>query len=942
MCCFDLHVPAVETQPKQLIRKTTRLLVSHEDMKEYLQRRCPGEGCSHHAEHAKIAGSHPAVGKVSRHAGVYTPQFVRAMLDSVPALRAQEVLIIDEEPNHVVTSEVLATEEEKSASDEKLIAVLRRLHNNLGHPSTGELIRVLKHGQASERALALAAKLSCSTCESLKAPAIPNPAAVSHVSVFNHKIGIDVKHLQGWRVNQKIRALNIVDYASNFQLMIPFFETETAVLLRQLLNDRWLSWAGPPREIVLDPARTNLGKALTEPCELEGSHVSIIAAGAHWQLGKTEVHGGLFAKVLSRVLEERSPQTKEEWLDCVRHCHIKNSTIQTHGFTPSQVVFGKNPEIPGELLNEPQHVVPCTASLLEDSVERAQSIRYSAKKAILEMQDDRSMRRALAARPRLARNFRAGDIVAYWRDQKWIQGKLSKGGRWYGSAVVIGHIGKNVVLAHRSHVLRCAPEQVRLATSEEKQLIETPETQLLGIKDMLEGGTFRSAQYVDLLHQAYPPSEDVVMQEASRAPDTMPASAVPADAMSSSPAVSRESAAMPESVFDDEPPVQSAEMSQPAVVVTPSSPESADMAAESPAPAEPSSGSAGPNASDTGQPTTYRPLRRVPSKTGPMALFRPMLMQHDDFVEVLSEVLPHMIDNAVHSSKRTAPASDSEPAPKMSRTEQMSVQHEQGDPFSMTSSDAEQLWESLQQGQRHEVLIAQYLQKRMQKELPHSNNEPFVQAQIDAAKTLEWNTLSEKNAVRLLSVSESEWVKKHRANRIMGSRFVITKKALEDLVENGLSADPLKPDHWKVKARWCLQGHLDPDLSSKAQAGMLQSPTLSQMGRMVLFQMLASHRWTLQLGDIKGAFLEAGPLNPRYRPLYAWLPAGGLPGADSAQLVEVLGNAYGQHDAPASWYKVFDDEVLTTGFCRSKYDPCLYYMRDTSGKLCGVLGSMIR
>ena len=411
MCCFDLHVPAVETQPKQLIRKTTRLLVSHEDMKEYLQRRCPGEGCSHHAEHAKIAGSHPAVGKVSRHAGVYTPQFVRAMLDSVRALRAQEVLIIDEEPNHVVTSEVLATEEEKSASDEKLIAVLRRLHNNLGHPSKGELIRVLKHGQASERALALAAKLSCSTCESLKAPAIPNPAAVSHVSVFNHKIGIDVKHLQGWRVNHKIRALNIVDYASNFQLMIPFFETETAVLLRQLLNDRWLSWAGPPREIVLDPARTNLGKALTEPCELEGSHVSIIAAGAHWQLGKTEVHGGLFAKVLSRVLEERSPQTKEEWLDCVRHCHIKNSTIQTHGFTPSQVEFGKNPEIPGELLNEPQHVVPCTASLLEDSVERAQSIRYSAKKAILEMQDDRSMRRALAARPRLARNFRVGDVT---------------------------------------------------------------------------------------------------------------------------------------------------------------------------------------------------------------------------------------------------------------------------------------------------------------------------------------------------------------------------------------------------------------------------------------------------------------------------------------------------------------------------------------------------
>ena len=87
--------------------------------------------------------------------------------------------------------------------------------------------------------------------------------------------------------------------------------------------------------------------------------------------------------------------------------------------------------------------VSCTASLLEDSVEKAQSIRHAAKKAILELQDDKSMCRALAARPRLARNFRPEDIVAYWRDQKWNQGKLSRGRRWYGSAVVIGLNGKN-------------------------------------------------------------------------------------------------------------------------------------------------------------------------------------------------------------------------------------------------------------------------------------------------------------------------------------------------------------------------------------------------------------------------------------------------------------------------------------------------------------------
>lgn len=369
MCCFDLHLPATSTKEKQLIRKGTRLLLSHADMRNSLERHCPGDSHPDLAVHATVAGSHPGVGRVNTHAGKYTPAFVKAMLDAVPALRTQEVLMLtDVVHNTHPCHEVLAADEEQT-TDESLVQIIRKLHNNLGHPSSKELVRVLRHGQASDRAIALASKFVRPACEAQKGPAVANPAQVQQVTVFNHKIGIDVKNLPGWQTNQKIAALNIVDYASNFQMMLPFFERETSTVLRNLLNDRWLSWAGPPKEIVMDPARTKLGKALTEPCELEGSHVSITAAGAHWQLGKVEVHGGLFCQMLERVLQERNPKTKDEWLDCVRQCHIKNSTIMTHGFTPSQVVFGMNPDIPGELLNEPQQVIPCTAGLLETSVE---------------------------------------------------------------------------------------------------------------------------------------------------------------------------------------------------------------------------------------------------------------------------------------------------------------------------------------------------------------------------------------------------------------------------------------------------------------------------------------------------------------------------------------------------------------------------------------------
>ena len=238
MCCFDLHVPTTPIKPKKLIRKSIRLWVSHTDMEEYLHFRCPGSEHVECTEHAVIAGSHPQIGRVSTHAGRYTPSFVQALLCSIPALRAHEVLNLEGSVQDVSPCHEMLAAEEKSANDASITQVLMKLHKNLGHPSSEEFLRVLRHGQVSSRALDLASNLKCDLCEARKPPTVSNPAQVSQVTVFNHEIGIDLKNLTGWQVNQKVKMLNMIDYASNFQLMMPFFETETASLLCRLLSDR--------------------------------------------------------------------------------------------------------------------------------------------------------------------------------------------------------------------------------------------------------------------------------------------------------------------------------------------------------------------------------------------------------------------------------------------------------------------------------------------------------------------------------------------------------------------------------------------------------------------------------------------------------------------------------------------------------------------------------
>ena len=174
--------------------------------------------------------------------------------------------------------------------------------------------------------------------------------------------------------------------------------------------------------------------------------------------------------------------------------------IQSYGYTPHQYVFGRNPDVPSDLMSEPLHVVPATLGLSDEAVAKSQAIRSAARRAVIETQDDAALRRAFSARPRLQQQFQPGDLVAYWRAQKYQQGQVWLGGRWYGTAVVIGSVGKNYVVAHRRQIFRVAPEQLRPATTEEKTVLGTPHAEMLGIKDLIEQGNIRSQQFLDLFN----------------------------------------------------------------------------------------------------------------------------------------------------------------------------------------------------------------------------------------------------------------------------------------------------------------------------------------------------------------------------------------------------------------------------------------------------------
>eukprot|EP00959_Pyramimonas_sp_CCMP1952_P435853 9126814-Pyramimonas_sp.AAC.1 len=103
----------------------------------------------------------------------------------------------------------------------KLETAVRKIHVNLGHPAAGDLIRILKHGNATEEAIAIARDFKCDVCELNRAPKLPRPATVPRDIQALSEVGFDVRELPYYISGKTWAALSVVDGASSLQQMMP-------------------------------------------------------------------------------------------------------------------------------------------------------------------------------------------------------------------------------------------------------------------------------------------------------------------------------------------------------------------------------------------------------------------------------------------------------------------------------------------------------------------------------------------------------------------------------------------------------------------------------------------------------------------------------------------------------------------------------------------------
>ena len=138
-----------------------------------------------------------------------------------------------------------------------------------------------------------------------------NPAQTKKVGppkpyVFNHEVGVDVLELHD--ADEKCHLfLNIVDQGTNFQIVVHLLEgegTPKSSHCAKAFMSAWVSWAGWPKNVVVDRGLHNRG-AFAKLLAAHGICIRHIALESPEQLGRVERHGGMWKAVAKRVIRSQ-------------------------------------------------------------------------------------------------------------------------------------------------------------------------------------------------------------------------------------------------------------------------------------------------------------------------------------------------------------------------------------------------------------------------------------------------------------------------------------------------------------------------------------------------------------------------------------------------------------------------------------------------------------
>ena len=347
-------------------------------------------------------------------------------------------------------------------------SMLRKIHNNLGHPTAERLARHLKESKAHEHLVEGAADFVCPSCAERHPPQKTTPGQLKDPKDFNERILLDGFDWCSKRGIQ-IYVFHILDDATRFHLGQRITRDTQASI--RTTKQMWIQWAGSPQEILHDQG----GEFVSQPWKdfLQAHSIQPVLTAAPWQRGRIERHGGVIKEMLERMDHAQNFTSLAEIDEALNQCfRAKNSMIVSNGYSPEQAVLGKASKLPGSLLSDEEstaHHMCLSPDPASEQFKRSLELRTAARAAFWHADNHAAIRRAALHRSRgVIHEWLCGQLCMFW-DKRKAPNILEKG-RWCGPAQVVCQKSRTIIwITHMNRLLRCAHENLRPVSMREFQ-----------------------------------------------------------------------------------------------------------------------------------------------------------------------------------------------------------------------------------------------------------------------------------------------------------------------------------------------------------------------------------------------------------------------------------------------------------------------------------------
>lgn len=747
---------------------------------------------------------------------------------------------------------------------------------------------------------------------------------------FNRYIGVDIFYVA--MKGKTMAFLNIICHGTNFQQIEWIKECEVGTpssksVWRAFLST-WLKPFGNP-EVLMCDGGPEFKDTFERHLEQFGILQVVSDAASPWQNGRVERHGGWLKEKAESELSSGSSivRTQDDLHELMSALVAsKNRWFNVGGYSPYQLVFGANPSIPFDLLSEASQEVPWQDMVAEPfdldtagtAFAKSQRIRQRARELCVQFTSREKVRLSTAHRPHRQVQWAPGQWVLVWRrsTQSGGGGHITRSRR-VGPGVVILQTGHTVFVSMRSRLWKCNTDQLRPATHFESVGAELARAGEL--QGLLQAGQRAKVGALDVSMEGSPPDEALTQE----VPD--PSQAHPS--VSEAPVISRPSKARavdPLPTIPEEAPVTgpgvgqllrhtspfpNTEAESRATVSrrTSHSEQTVDEPSMEPGPEE--------------QPDKRRRVSTSSSVLDQSGTVRQRVAEVDEAenlrLQKIAEKELRRLDRADRQERlqtlrsQAAASTDSLLPDSTSSSSRTGLElPDQASPG--LDREPELFCFSACETTKVSLMVKPVNPKNSEFDMSSASPEEIEGFKVSDA--LEWKTIEDLKAARVITGKEASDVRKQFSTRIMSSRMIRRNKPMPGV------------GNWKFKSRWCLHGHHDPDSGSFKTF----SPMPSAEAINLFFQLVLNMGFLISFADVQSAFCQSKPLKRPQGRLFAE-PCSGLNLPEGA-LIEIIAPIYGLDDAPWLWHETLQEFFGALGFRPCLLESC-WLIKEDKGKI---------